>query len=135
LVNKVFLPFLDDFVVVYLDDILVYSATDAEHEQHLRSVLEALRQNHLKAKDSKCDLFLREVEFLGHIVSESGVAVDQVKVKAVKDWPTLTSAKDIQQFLGLAQYYHKFIEGFAKLARPLTDLLRKDVQFKWGREE
>jgi hypothetical protein len=121
MLNKVFMEELDKFVVVFIDDILVYSATAEEHEQHL-IVLEKLRQNQLYAKFSKCELWLEEVTFLGHILTTEGVVVDPVKIEVVKEWEQPHNVTDIRSFLGLARYYHRFIENFSKIAKPMTNL-------------
>lgn len=132
LINHLFQPLLDQCVIVYLDDILIYSRTPEEHEQHLRKVLEILRSNHLYAKWSKCDLFKDEVEYLGHLLCADGVKADPAKVKAITDWPTPQSVTDVRAFVGLANYYRKFIKGYAQIATPLTDLLRLDHRFLWS---
>lgn len=122
LMNKIFRPYLDQFVVVFIDDILVYSRSEEEHEQHLRIVLQILRENQLYAKASKCEFWLNEVKFLGHVVSENGIAVDPTKVEAVLDWRQPKTVSEIRSFLGLAGYYRKFIQDFSKLAKPMTRL-------------
>ena len=131
LMNKVFMDELDKFVVVFIDDILIYSKSAQEHEQHLRVVLEKLRANKLYAKFSKCEFWLEKVAFLGHILTAEGVAVDSEKVEAVSNWQQPTNVSEIRSFLGLAGYYRRFIEGFSKIARPMTELLKKDKKFTW----
>ncbi|CAL8465899.1 g5435 [Coccomyxa elongata] len=125
------LPDMGDFVQVYLDDILVFSKTEEEHEQHLRRVLERLREHRLFAKLSKCEFYMREVEFLGHKVSEEGISVEEEKVAAIREWPTPKNPTDVRAFLGLAGFYRRFIHHFTNIALPLHDLTRKDVAFKW----
>ena len=120
LINKVFMEELDKFVVVFIDDILIYSKSAEEHEQHLRIVLEKLRAHELYAKFSKCEFWLTKISFLGHILSEDGVAVDPAKVEAVTKWKQPTMVTEVRSFLGLAGYYRRFIEGFSKIARPMT---------------
>ena len=120
MMNKVFMEFLDKFVVVFIDDILVFSKNKQEHEVHLRLVLEKLREHQLYAKFSKCEFWLDEVAFLGHVVSGNGVAVDPSKVAAVTEWETPTTVGEIRSFLGLAGYYRRFIENFSKIAKPMT---------------
>jgi hypothetical protein len=134
LMNKVFMEYLYKFVVVFIDDILIYSKNDSEHEEHLRMVLQKLRDNQLYAKFTKCDLWLDEVHFLGHIISKGGIAVDLAKITAIMDWKTPSIVLEIQSFLGLAGYYRRFIEGFSKIAKPMTSLLEKGKEFKWTEE-
>jgi hypothetical protein len=134
LMNKVFMEYLDRFVVVFIDDILVFSRMMEKHEEHLRLVLEKLRSNHLYAKFSKCEFWLTEVAFLGHIISAGGVSVDPGKVKDVINWMPPTTISEIQSFLGLARYYHRFIKDFSKIAKPMTKLLEKNKAFEWTRE-
>ena len=125
------LPDMGDFVQVYLDDILVFSKTEEEHEEHLRQVLKRLREHRLFAKLSKCEFYMREVEFLGHKVSAEGISVEDEKVAAIREWPTPKTPTDIRAFLGLAGFYRRFIHHFTNIAVPLHDLTRKDVAFKW----
>ncbi|XP_050881245.1 uncharacterized protein LOC127084776 isoform X1 [Lathyrus oleraceus] len=127
--NRIFHPYLDKFVVVFIDDILVYSKSEEEHAEHLRVVLGVLREKKLFAKLSKCEFWLGEVSFLGHVISRGGVAVDPSKIEAVSKWEAPKSVAEIRSFLGLAGYYRKFIEGFSKLALPLTMLTRKGQAF------
>jgi len=134
MMNKVFMDELDKFVVVFIDDILIYSSTAGEHEQHLRVVLEKLRQNQLYAKFSKCDFWLEKVAFLGHVLTAEGVAVDPAKIEAVKEWEQPRNVTDIRSFLGLAGYYRRFIENFSKIAKPMTNLLKKTNEFEWTPE-
>jgi hypothetical protein len=131
LMNKVFMDELDKFVVVFIDDILIYSKSIQEHEQHLRVVLEKLRTHRLYAKFSKCEFWLERVAFLGHILTTEGVAVDPEKVEAVSNWQRPTNVSEIRSFLGLAGYYRRFIEGFSKIARPMIELLKKEKKFAW----
>jgi hypothetical protein len=131
LMNKVFMEYLDKFVVVFIDDILVYSKDDGEHEGHLRMVLQKLRDNRLYAKYSKCEFWLDEIPFLGHIISKGGIAVDPAKVREIVGWKIHVSVTEIRSFLGLAGYYRRFIEGFSKIAKPMTSLLEKGKEFKW----
>ncbi|CAJ2636548.1 unnamed protein product [Trifolium pratense] len=129
--NRIFHSFLDKFVVVFIDDILVYSKSEEEHKEHLRIVLQILKEKKLYAKLSKCEFWLKEVSFLGHVISSGGIAVDPAKVDAVLQWGTPESVSEIRSFLGLAGYYRRFIEGFLKLALPLTQLTIKDQAFVW----
>ena len=109
LMHRVFQPFLDRFVVVFVDDILIYSKSEEDHEDHLRIVLQTLREHHMYAKFSKCEFWLTKVRFLGHVVSASGVSVDSKNVKAVMSWEKLKSVFEIHSFIGLAGYYRRFI--------------------------
>jgi len=135
LMNDIFREELDTCVVIYIDDILVFSRSAEEHIQHLRIVLDKLRANKLYAKLSKCEFAKEQVEYLGHIVSSKGIQPDPAKVKAIKDWPDLTTVHDVQSFLGLANFYRKFIQGFAHMATPLTDLLLHQKPFKLTKSE
>jgi hypothetical protein len=134
LMNKVFMEYLDRFVVVFIDDILIFSKAMEEHEEHLRLVLEKLRSNQLYAKFSKCEFWLTEVTFLGHVISTGGVSVDSGKVKDVLNWMPPTTVSEIRSFLWLAGYYRRFIKDFSKLAKPMTKLLEKNKAFEWTRE-
>ena len=131
LMNKVFMDELDKFVVVFIDERLNYSKSVQEHEQHLRVVLEKLKAHKLYAKFSKCEFWQEKVAFLGHILTTEGVAVNPEKVKAVSNWQQPTNVNEIRSFLGLAGYYRRFIEGFSKIARPMTELLKKKKKFVW----
>ncbi|KAI3823046.1 hypothetical protein L1987_04472 [Smallanthus sonchifolius] len=122
LMNRVCKPYLDKFVIVFIDDILIYSKTKAEHEQHLRLILELLKKEQLYAKFSKCEFWLKEVQFLGHIVNDKGIHVDPAKIEAVKNWSTPKTPTEIRSFLGLAGYYRRFISNFSKIAVSLTAL-------------
>ena len=129
--NRIFRPFLDKFIVVFIDDILIYSRTQEEHAEHLRLVLGVLREKQMYAKLSKCEFWMDEVQFLGHVISAQGIAVDPAKVEAVVKWESPKSATEIRSFVGLACYYRRFIEGFSKIVTPLTLLTRKDQPFTW----
>ncbi|WVZ80919.1 hypothetical protein U9M48_028353, partial [Paspalum notatum var. saurae] len=134
LMNKVFMEYLDKFVVVFVDDILIYSKTEEEHEEHLRLVLQKLRDHKLYAKLSKCEFWLDQVPFLGHIVSKGGIMVDPSKISSVMDWKVPEVVKEVRGFLGLAGYYRRFIESFSSIAKPMTSLLEKGVPFNWTKE-
>ncbi|CAI7887102.1 unnamed protein product [Closterium sp. NIES-54] len=129
--NHILRPLLDECVVVYLDDILIYSKNMKEHVEHLRKVFEILRKNKFYVKLSKSDFALKKVQFLGHMVSAEGVHVDPRKIEAVKKWKLPENMKELQQFLGFTNYYNRFVPQYAKIAAPLTDLLKKDTPFKW----
>ncbi|KAD7477503.1 hypothetical protein E3N88_00639 [Mikania micrantha] len=130
LMNRVCKPYLDKFVIVFIDDILIYSKTREEHEQHLKLVLEILREERLYAKFSKYEFWLKEVQFLGHIVNEKGVHVDPAKIDAVKNWSTPTIPTEIRSFLGLAGYYRRFISNFSRIFVPLTSLTQKNKLYE-----
>jgi len=130
--NRIFHAYLDRFVVVFIDDILIYSKFEEEHAEHLKIVLQVLKEKKLYAKLSKCEFWLSELSFLGHIISSGGIAVDPSKVDAVSQWETPKSVTEVRSFLGLAGYYHRFIEGFSKLVLPLTQLTCKGKAFVWG---
>jgi hypothetical protein len=119
LMNKVFMEYLDKFVVVFIDDILIYSKNDSDHEEHLRLVLQKLRDNQLCAKFSKCEFWLDEVPFLGHIICNGEISVDPAKVREIVGWKIPSSVMEIRSFLGLAGYYQCFIEGLSKIAKPI----------------
>ena len=131
IMHRVFQPYLDQFVVVFVDDILIYSQSEDEHEDHLWIVLQALRDHQLYAKFSKCEFWLMKVKFLGHVVSASGVSIDLEKVEIVMSWKRSKSVFEIRSFLGLVGYYRRFIEDFTRLAAPMTRLTRKRVKFEW----
>ncbi|GJX75613.1 putative reverse transcriptase domain-containing protein [Tanacetum coccineum] len=134
LMNRIFHEYLDKFVIVFINDILVYSKTKEEHEEHLRIMLGTLRQKKLYAKFSKCEFWLGQVAFLGHIVSADGITMDPAKVEAITKWPRPKTVTEVRSFLGLAGYYRRFVEGFSRLALPLTKLMRKGEKFIWDEE-
>jgi hypothetical protein len=134
LINKVFIKYLNKFVVVFIDDILIFSKTEEEHEKHLRMVLEKLRSNQLYIKFNKCEFWLTKVAFLRHVISARGVSVDPSKVNDVLNWVPPTNASEIQSFLGLAGYYRRFIKDFSKIVKPMTRLLEKNKDFNWTEE-
>ena len=131
LMHRVFQPYLDQFVVVFMDDILIYSQLEWEHEYHLRIVLQLLRDHQLYTKLSKCEFWIIEVRFLGHVVSALGVSVDPEKVEAVMSLERPNSVFEIRSFLGLTGYYRRFIKDFSRLAALMTRLTRKEVEFDW----
>jgi hypothetical protein len=123
MMNLVFVLELDKFVIVFIDDILVYSENEEDHAEHLRVVLTQLRDYQLYAKFSKCEFWLKIVPFLGHVLSESGISVDPSKVQEVMDWKAPTTVHEVRSFLRLAGYYHRFIPDFSKIAKPMMSLL------------
>ncbi|GKA12148.1 putative reverse transcriptase domain-containing protein [Tanacetum coccineum] len=135
LMNRVCKPYLDKFVIVFIDDILIYSKNKEEHEEHLKIILELLKKEQLYAKFSKCDFWLESVQFLGHVINNKGVHVDPAKVEAIRNWSAPTTPKEVRQFLGLAGYYRRFIEGFSLISKPLTKLTQKNKKYEWGTEE
>ncbi|GJV91325.1 putative reverse transcriptase domain-containing protein [Tanacetum coccineum] len=135
LMNRVCRPYLDKFMIVFIDDILIYSKTKEEHDAHLRLILELLKKEELYAKFSKCDFWLSKVQFLGHVIDSEGIHVDPAKIESIKDWESPKTPTEIRQFLGLAGYYRRFIEGFSKIAKPMTKLTQKSVKFNWGEKE
>ena len=132
LMNRVFQLYLDRFVIVFIDDILVYSGILEEHSEHLRIVLQTLRERQLYAKLSKCQFWLDRVTILGHVISAEGVSVDPQKIEAMVNWKPPKNVSEVRRFLGLARYYREFVEGFSRIAAPLTKLIRKDVKYDWG---
>ncbi|GJZ13169.1 putative reverse transcriptase domain-containing protein [Tanacetum coccineum] len=132
LMNRVCKPYLDKFVIVFIDDILIYSKNKEEHEEHLKLILELLKKEELYAKFSKCEFWIPKVQFLGHVIDSQGIHVDPAKIESIKDWASPKTPTEIRQFLGLAGYYRRFIEGFSKVAKPMTKLTQKKVAFEWG---
>ncbi|GJW24641.1 putative reverse transcriptase domain-containing protein [Tanacetum coccineum] len=132
LMNRVCKPYLDKFVIVFIDDILIYSKSEEEHEVYLKTILDLLKKEKLYAKFSKCEFWLKEVQFLGHVVNRDGIHVDPSKVESVKNWKIPESSTEIRSFLGLAGYYRRFIENFSKIAKPLTLLTQKNKTYVWG---
>ncbi|GKE68739.1 putative reverse transcriptase domain-containing protein, partial [Tanacetum coccineum] len=138
LMNRVCKPYLDKFVIVFIDDILIYSKNkeeNEEHEEHLKLILELLRKEELYAKFSKCEFWIPKVQFLGHVIDSKGIHVDLAKIESIKDWASHKSPIEIRQFLGLVSYYKRFIEGFSKIAKSMTKLTQKNVKFDWGEKE
>ena len=133
--NLLLANLLDKCVLVYMDDMLIYSKTVDDRVAHIKAVFECLVAKNWHVKENKCALFLPEVEFFGHVVSAEGVKVAVDKVHAVSSWPMLMCVWEVQGFLGLANFYRRFVKGFAGIAKPMTDLMRKDKDFMWGTEE
>ena len=134
LMHTVFTDYLDSFVVVFIDDILIYSKSQEEHAMHLRMVLQRLREHRLYAKFSKCAFWIERVDFLGHVISRDGLAVDPHKISAITEWRAPTSVTEVRSFLGLAGYYRRFVKDFSRLSLPLTQLLQKGVKYEWTPE-
>ncbi|GJU78891.1 putative reverse transcriptase domain-containing protein [Tanacetum coccineum] len=135
LMNRVCKPYLDKFVIVFIDDILIYSKDEREHEEHLKTILELLKEEKLYAKFSKCEFWIPKVQFLGHVIDSRGIHVDPAKIESIKDWASPKTPTEIRQFLGLAGYYRRFIEGFSKIAKSMTKLTQKGIKFDWGEKE
>lgn len=134
LMNEALHEYLDVFAIVYLDDVLIYSTGREEHIKHVQLVLEKLKKYSLLVKPEKCEFHKDQVEFLGYIIGTHGIKMDSTKVQAVLDWPTPTTVKEVQAFLGFANFYRRFIQNYSKEAKPLIDLTRKDLTFKWTEE-
>jgi hypothetical protein len=132
--NSIFMQELDKFIVVFIDDILIYSKNPKDHAKQLHVILQRLRDHHLYAKFSKCEFWLDTVKFLGHTISGDGISVDPSKVQEVMDWKPPTSVHQIRSFLGLAGYYRRFIPDFSRIAKPMTELLKKGVKFSWNQK-
>ncbi|GJX32587.1 putative reverse transcriptase domain-containing protein [Tanacetum coccineum] len=129
LMNRVCKPYLDKFVIVFIDDILIYSKSEEEHEVHLKTILDLLEKEKLYAKFSKCEFWLKEVQFLGHVVNRDGIHMDPSKFESVKNWKTPKSSTEIRSFLRLTGYYRRFIKNFSKIAKPLTLLTQKNKAY------
>nr|GFA64135.1 putative reverse transcriptase domain-containing protein [Tanacetum cinerariifolium] len=132
LMNRVCKPYLDKFMIFFIDDMLIYSKDKKEHEEHLKTILELLKKEELYAKFSKCEFWFPKVQFLGYVIDKQGIYVDPAKIESVKNWASPKSPTEIPQFLGLAEYYRRFIEGFLKIAKPMTKLTQRKVKFEWG---
>nr|GFC88985.1 putative reverse transcriptase domain-containing protein [Tanacetum cinerariifolium] len=132
LMNRVCKPYLDKFMIVFIDDILIYSKNKKEQEEHLRTILKLLKKEELYAKFSKCEFWIPKVQFLGHVINSKGIHVNPAKIESIKDWVSPKSTTEIRQFLGLAGYYRRYIEGFLKIAKPMTKLTQKKIKFEWG---
>ncbi|GJV32677.1 putative reverse transcriptase domain-containing protein [Tanacetum coccineum] len=132
LMNRVCKPYLDNFLIVFIDDILIYYKNKKEHEGHLKLILRLLKEEKLFAKFSKCEFWLSIVKFLGHVIDSEGIHIDPAKIESIKNWASPKTPTKIHQFLSLAGYYRRFIEGFLKIARPMMKLTQKSVKFDWG---
>nr|GFC25501.1 putative reverse transcriptase domain-containing protein [Tanacetum cinerariifolium] len=135
LMNRVCKPYLDKFVIVFIDDILTYSKNKEEQGEHLKTILKLLKDEKLYAKFSMCDFWLNSVQFLGHVIDSSGIHVDPAKIEAIKSWAAPTTPTEVRQFLGLASYYRRFIKELSLIAKPLTKFTQKGKPFVWGNNE
>jgi hypothetical protein len=134
LMNTIFAPFLRKFVLVFFDDILVFSKTEADHHNHLLQVMQVFREHNLKAKLSKCQFEQDKIEYLGHVISGKGVATDPSKIQDIVKWKTPITIKKLRGFLGLTSYYRRFIPHYALVCQPLYSVLKKNA-FQWGPEQ
>nr|GFA09711.1 putative reverse transcriptase domain-containing protein [Tanacetum cinerariifolium] len=135
LMNRVFKPYLDKFVIVFIDDILIYLKNEKEHKEHLKAILELLKKEKLFAKFSKCKFWILMVQFLSHVIDSRGIHVDPAKIESIKEYASPKTPTKIRQFLGLAGYYRRFIEGFSKIAKSMTKLTQKEIKFDWGKRK
>nr|GEY43240.1 putative reverse transcriptase domain-containing protein [Tanacetum cinerariifolium] len=135
LMNRVCKPYLDKFVIVFIDDILIYSKNEKEHKENLKAILELLKNEKLYAKFSKCEFWIPKVQFLCHVIDSRGIHVDLAKIESIKDWASPKTPTEIRKFLGLDGYYQRFIEGFSKIAKSMTKLTQKGIKFDWGSED
>ncbi|GJX14076.1 putative reverse transcriptase domain-containing protein, partial [Tanacetum coccineum] len=135
LIYRVCKPYLDKFVIFFIDDILIYSKDKKEHEEHLKAILELLKKEKLYAKFSKCEFWIPKVHFLSHVIDSRGIHVDPAKIESIKDWASHKTPTKIRQFLGLVSYYRRFIEGFSKIAKLMMKLTQKGIKFDWGEKE
>nr|GFB16207.1 putative reverse transcriptase domain-containing protein [Tanacetum cinerariifolium] len=139
LMNRVCKPYLDKFVIVFIDDILIYLKNEKEHEEHLKAILGLLKEEKLYAKLSKCEFWILKVQFLGHVIDSRGIYVDPTKIESVKDWASPKTPTEfrteIRQFLGLVGYYRRLIEGFSKITKSMTKLTHKAIKFDWGEKK
>jgi hypothetical protein len=129
--NGVFREYLDKFVQVFIDDILIYSRMMEEHDEHLRLVLQCLREHKLYGKLSKCSFYQSRIHYLGNVISGEGITMDPAKVEASMEWPAPTNVTEVRSFMGLAGYYRRFVEGFSRIANPITELQKKNKKFVW----
>ena len=132
LMNRVFRNYLNAFVIVFIDYILVYSKSEGDYMDHFKVILQILKEHRLFAKYRKCEFWLRSVPFLGHIISSEDIEVDPKKIEAVKNWPRFLAPIVIRSFLGVDEFYRRFVDGFASIDSPLTILTRKSVKFEWS---
>ena len=119
------------FVLVFFDEILVYSKNEEEHEEHLRLTLQLLKEHQLYAKVRKCDFYRDRIQYLGHIISEEGISMDPENIESIMNWPTPRNVTYVRSFMGLVGYYRTFIKGFSKVAHSITSLQKKGIKFEW----
>jgi hypothetical protein len=129
--ERVFHEYLDKFIQVFINNILIYSRMKEEHDEHLRLVLQCLREHKLYGKLSKCSFYQSRIHYLGHVISGEGIIVDPAKVEAIMEWPAPTNVIEVCSFMGLAGYYRLFVEGFSKIENPITELQKKNKKFVW----
>ena len=134
LMNNVMHKYLDKFVVIFIEDILIYSKSKEEHKEHLKMVLQELREHQIFAKFSKCDFFKDKIQYLGHVVTKEGISVDPENIKAIEDWPVPKDVTDVRSFMGITGYYRRFIEGFSRISNPITSLQKKGKKFDWNQK-
>jgi len=134
LMNSIFSEYFDKFVLVFIDDFLVYSKMEEEHEEHLRIVLQTLRKHQLYAKFNKCNFYQKKIQYLGHVISIKGIAFDPEKVRAIMEWLVPKDVANIQSFMGITRYYRRFIEGLFKIAYHITSLQKKWTKFNWSQK-
>nr|GEU91982.1 putative reverse transcriptase domain-containing protein [Tanacetum cinerariifolium] len=135
LMNRVCKPYLDKFIIVFINDILIYSKDKKEHIEHLKAILELLKKEKLYAKFSKCEFWISKVQFLSHVIDSRGIHVDRAKIESIKDWASSKTPTEICQFLGLTGNYRRLIEGFSKIGKSMTKLTQKGIKFDWGEKE
>ena len=134
LMNNVMHKYLDKFVVVFIDDILIYSNSQEEHKEHLKIILQKLREHKLFAKFSKCDFFKDKIQYLGHVVTKEGISVDPEKIRAIEYWAVPKDVTDVRSFMGITGYYWRFIEGFSRIENLITSLQKKGKKFDWNQK-
>jgi hypothetical protein len=132
--NGIFREYLDKFVIIFLDDIIVYSKSEVKHDKHLKSILQVLIENLIYAKFSKCSFYKRKIQYLGHIISEEVIIVDMEKIKSIEGWIEPRNVSELRSFVGLSGCYRRFMEGFSRFSHPITSLQKKGVKFEWTLE-
>jgi hypothetical protein len=132
--NKIFEDLIDVYVIVYLDDILIYSKNKEKHTNHVKEVLRRLKENNLSLKLSKCSFYVTTVTYIGIVITPEGVSMEKEKIRAIQEWPVPRTVKQVQSFLGFANFYRRFVNDFSRIAKPLTMLTRKELKWEWGEE-